>query len=76
MDDATYNQWRTNISAEYVIRTGRAFPRADTNRGERLRATLVAMSDRDNPPSPIEAVDELIANGLLLPDDELADGVF
>jgi hypothetical protein len=71
MDDAVYRQWRTDISAEYVIRTGRAFARANTNRGEKLRVALVEMSDRDDPPSPIEAVDELIDRGLLLPDDEV-----
>lgn len=65
MDDIAYNDWRRDIAAEYIARTGRAFPSMDTERGKQLRALLVAMSDRDDVPDPIEAVNECIRAGLL-----------
>lgn len=65
MNTHYYNNWRRDIAAEYVTRTGRAYPSMGTKRGRELREALIAMSDRDNPPSPAEAVDELIAGGLL-----------
>ena len=65
MINTVYNNWRRDIAAEYIARTGRAFPSMDTKRGRQLRALLVAMSDRDDVPDPIEAVNECIRAGLL-----------
>lgn len=66
MVDTLYNDWRRDIAAEYVARTGRAFPPMSTERGQKLRAELVAMSDWDEVPDPVDVVDMMIAKGLLL----------
>lgn len=64
MNDALYNAWRRDIACEYTVRTGRAFPR-DEKRAK-LAEFLVRLSDSENPPNPIQAVDMLIAEGLLM----------
>jgi hypothetical protein len=64
-DNAAYNRWRRDISCEYAARTGRAFPSIFTEIGRALRFLFVAMSDREYPPTPVEAVDEAISLRLL-----------
>lgn len=64
-DDHVYNSWRRDISCEYVTGTGRAFPSINTERGHNLRLALVRMSYREWPPTPTQAVCELIDRGLL-----------
>lgn len=65
MENQVYNDWRRDISAEYVLRTGRAYPTGPL--GRYLRELLVKWSDYENPPSVIGAVDKLIAMKLLKP---------
>ena len=61
-----YNIWRRDISAEYVLRTGRAFPSMDTEKGINLRLKLVKISDSDYVPSVEQTVNLLIRDGFLL----------
>lgn len=64
-DNAAYCRWRQNIDVEYICRTGRAFPSIRTEQRRLLCLALVTMSNREWPPNPIHAVDELISRGLL-----------
>lgn len=59
LSDKEYNEWRRDIAAEYFLRTGRAYPRANTPHGRVLREMLVYMSDH-NPKSVMDTVDLLL----------------
>ena len=61
-DDHKYNEWRRDIIAEYILQTGRTFPRRQA-----IGALLVRWSDSANPPTPTEVVNTLIRDGYLKP---------
>lgn len=65
MSDKDYNKWRRDISCEYVVTTGRAFPSFNRRDRAELCRALVRMSDRDVVPSPQQAIAELVGAGLL-----------
>ena len=50
MDCKQYNKWRRDIVAEYVLSTGRTFPRVAGN--PRIQRLLVRLGDVPKPPSP------------------------
>lgn len=58
--------WRRDVSAEYVIRTGRAYPPAGTPAGQKLRQTLALLSKSSkNLLHPSDVVKGLIESGVL-----------
>jgi hypothetical protein len=61
MNCERYNEWRRDIAAEYVLTTGRTFPKMVNNPpAQRL---LVRLSDTPNPPSPEIAIKILQRKG-------------
>jgi hypothetical protein len=57
MENLEYNAWRRDISCEWVLRTGKSFPRRNTSKWEDLCAWFVRMSDWIVTPDPSQVVD-------------------
>jgi hypothetical protein len=58
--DTLYNVWRRDIAAEYVLLTGKAYPRMGTKARGRLSSFLVWLSDNCPSVKPNEVVALLI----------------
>jgi hypothetical protein len=65
MPDQVYNQWRQDISCEYILRTFKSFPKMGTAGRKRLARRLVELADMENPLNPVDAVNQLILENLV-----------